>query len=446
MIISCVGLPIVFSSVCLAATYYVDSLKGNDSNPGSSLTAPWKTIQKAGDTMVAGDICLVQPGEYGERVYVKASGNSGSPIAYNASGTVKTKGFTINASYIKIIGFDITDTDADWTNGAGINVTNGNNCIIADNYVYEATCRGIVTSSASSFCTIKNNRLYRNGMVGIEVAGTNHTVEGNEIWGTIQHHPKWPDPPGADADGMRFFGRGHMIRNNYIHDITFEASENVDPHIDCFQTWGDSWSQAGTDIVFEQNRCIVLECQPTGNGHGFMLKGASNLIIRNNIIQSFGGVNTGAGGCSNLTIVNNVFASDPTFPLDNSPNGIGLFNAPNVTIKNNIFFDQPAHAIYVAGTSTSGLDVGYNLNYRSDGAPLWTSAYPHDLWNVDPKFVAPGNDFHLKADSPCIDRGIALLTVTSDFDGTSRPQGSGFDMGAYEQKVLVPPANLRMVK
>jgi parallel beta-helix repeat protein len=428
----------------LAGNTYFVAATGNDSGPGTS-GAPWKTIQKAADVMVAGDTCTVLPGTYDSRVRVYRSGNSGAPISYNTSGKVTMKGFTISASYINISGFEITNTDADWTDGAGINVTSGNTCRIEGNYVYEATCRGIVTSSGSSSCMIKNNRLYRNGMLGIEVAGSNHTVEGNEIWGTIQHHPKWPDPPGADADGMRFFGTGHLISGNYIHDISLKDPLNVDPHIDCFQTWGDYWNQAASNVVFEKNRCVVLESSATGNGHGFMLRGASNLIIRNNVIQSFGGVNTGGGGCSNLTILNNVFASDPTFSLDLNPIGIGLFSAPNVTIKNNIFYNQPGHIIYATGTSSNGLDVGYNLVYRSDGASLWTSAYPHDLWNVDPKFIVPGSDFHLKADSPCIDNGITLSNVTSDFEGTSRPQGNGYDIGAYEQEPLSPPGNVRMV-
>jgi len=398
--------------------------------------------------MAAGDACSVLSGTYNERVRINKSGNSGAPITYNTSGKVTMKGFTISASHIRISEFEITDTDADWTDGAGINVTSGNNCLIEDNYVYYATCRGIVTSSVTSLCTIKNNRLYRNGMLGIEVAGSSHTVEGNEIWGTIQHHPKWPDPPGADADGIRFFGTGHVIRSNYIHDITFNDPENVDAHIDCFQTWGDSWNQAGSNIVFERNRCVVLESVQGGNGHGFMLRGATNLTIRNNIIQSFGGVNTGGGGCSNLTIVNNVFASDPSFSLDGSPVGIGLFDAPNVTIKNNIFYNQPGHVIYVAGTSSTGLDVGYNLMYRTDGKSLWTSAYPHDLVNVDPKFVAPGSDFHLKADSPCIDAGVALSMVTTGFDENNRPEGDGYDIGPYEmlKDNLSPPKNLRTIE
>lgn len=41
-------------------------------------------------------------------------------------------------------------------------------------------------------------------------------------------------------------------------------------------------------------------------------------------------------------------------------------------------------------------------------------------------------NFHLLPNSPCIDSGNIEYSVTSDLDGTIRPQGSEVDMGAYE--------------
>jgi hypothetical protein len=47
--------------------------------------------------------------------------------------------------------------------------------------------------------------------MGIEVDGRDNLVEGNEVWGTIQYHPNWHNPPSwVDADGMKFFGSGHI--------------------------------------------------------------------------------------------------------------------------------------------------------------------------------------------------------------------------------------------
>ncbi len=50
--------------------------------------------------------------------------------------------------------------------------------------------------------------------------------------------------------------------------------------------------------------------------------------------------------------------------------------------------------------------------------------------NADPMFVDTG-DYHLAIDSPCIDAGIDSGLI-QDLDGNTRPQGDGYDMGAYE--------------
>jgi len=50
----------------------------------------------------------------------------------------------------------------------------------------------------------------------------------------------------------------------------------------------------------------------------------------------------------------------------------------------------------------------------------------------DPSFVNVGaNDFHLNANSPCIDKGIAN-GLPSDFESRARPVGSAIDIGAFE--------------
>src|SRR5262249_12750138 len=60
--------------------------------------------------------------------------------------------------------------------------------------------------------------------------------------------------------------------------------------------------------------------------------------------------------------------------------------------------------------------------------------------NVDPLFVnAAAHDFHLQPGSPAMERGVSLAAVTADFDGTPRPQGAAYDMGAYEYVLGQPP-------
>ncbi|MFC1592131.1 choice-of-anchor Q domain-containing protein [Thermodesulfobacteriota bacterium] len=50
-----------------------------------------------------------------------------------------------------------------------------------------------------------------------------------------------------------------------------------------------------------------------------------------------------------------------------------------------------------------------------------------------PLFVgAAGGDLRLQPDSPGVDTGTSVGAPADDIDGILRPQGAGFDMGAYE--------------
>ncbi len=419
-------------------SYYVATY-GDDSNPGTTRDRPWRTIQKAADSMVPGNTVTVLDGTYDERVITYTSGGPGAAITYQAEGTVTMKGFTVYADYISMKGFQITNTDDNGFEGWGI-LVKGSHCIIEENYIYFATRGGILLQAdqpdalTTSDCIVKHNRLYRNAVIGLEIKGRDHLVEGNEIWGTIQYHPNWINPPSSvDADGIRFFGAGHTFKGNHIHDITFDDPENIDPHMDCFQTWGPAYN-----IVFEQNLCENLEYQgPVEYGKGFMIEEKNppvrDLVVKNNIIQSFNHLTV--YDSENVMILNNTFSSDLSSSVEVT--GIAMINSPNATIRNNILYDNYHFNIKILGSSQTGLNAGYNLVYRSDGQPPLGSPMPDDLWNVNPLFVdATNNDFHLQVWSPAIDSGIILAEVNDDFDGNPRPLGEGFDIGAYENPFM----------
>lgn len=54
-------------TVKAASVFYV-SAAGNDNTGTGTLSNPWKTIQKAADTMTAGDTCIIRGGTYRETV------------------------------------------------------------------------------------------------------------------------------------------------------------------------------------------------------------------------------------------------------------------------------------------------------------------------------------------------------------------------------------------
>lgn len=426
-----------------AGTYYV-SPQGSDANPGSQ-DQPWRTIQHAADSLAPGDTVIVRPGSYPERVRVTRSGTPAAPLTFQADGTVSLRGFTVLADAVTIRGFTITSPDPHWQHGWGIFFA-GSHARIEDNTLAFSPAGGIVLYDfpgdglVPADGLIRHNRLERNAMVGIQVYGCNHRIERNEVSGSIQHHPAWPSPPpGADADGIRFFGSGHTFRANTIRDISYAAPENASPHIDCFQTWGPA-----EDILFEQNTCRVLTAQsPNETGQGFMIQALDgpvrNLTLRNNLIEAFRMVN--AYDAPGFVIVHNTFRGELAANRAWYPFGLSLNRSPHAVVKNNIFCDacDAFPCLQIDDASKQGLEAGHNAVYLSDGRQPPGSPTPSDLWGVDPRLQDPaGHDLRLRASSPCIDSAEAL-GVPVDHAGTARPQGAAPDIGAYEYSDAAPP-------
>jgi len=114
---------------------------------------------------------------------------------------------------------------------------------------------------------------------------------------------------------------------------------------------------------------------------------------------------------------------------------------------NDVFNDR----LFIITEVTADQITSYNIYLRASG-PVETATVTGEKWilttlssndlqsaweptaqNSDPLFVNPVSDFNLQASSPAIDNGVDLGSQYNlDFDGLTRPQGSGWDIGAYE--------------
>jgi hypothetical protein len=421
--------------------YYVDASKGSDSNAGTTTEIAWKTIQHAADNMKAGDIGTVLPGNYDERVQVTRSGTAQAPIIFQARSSegraVVTHGFTIRADHVHVIGFEITDTVNEVDDGAGIFVV-GSDCVISGNHIHDVTRPGIFLdakdpdSPLTSHCIVRENIIERAGLTGIWISGRQHLVESNNISHTLQHPRKWVNPPGwADADGLRFFGSGHTIRKNHVHDIRLSDEGNHSPHIDALQTYGPAY-----DILIEQNLFDV----PDDHMQGAMISSVNppvrDLTFRNNIFKVFRGLNIWGEKdvpLHNVHILNNTFVGNLAFTGE-SMYAIELHHVRGGLVANNIFFNNGNHRYpYLGEDHAEGTSSFNNCHFMNDGAPPKGIARSGDLWQMDPQFTnAAINDFRLAAGSRLIDAGRTLPQVSNDYSGVTRPQGKGYDIGAFE--------------
>ncbi len=150
----------------LTGDKYVASY-GNDGNAGTA-NAPWLTIQKAANTLTAGQTVIVRSGTYAERAAETTNGSSGSPITYRActacgdvviNGAGKDNCFVNDGAYVVLDGFKCINS-----NGPGIFFRNnaGDYCTIKNCVSYGQAADGIKVSQAD-YVTVDNCLVYDNG-------------------------------------------------------------------------------------------------------------------------------------------------------------------------------------------------------------------------------------------------------------------------------------------
>lgn len=107
-------------------------------------------------------------------------------------------------------------------------------------------------------------------------------------------------------------------------------------------------------------------------------------------------------------------------------------SSATLNFKNNICVDTLNFPFLTAGSTGVPTSHTNNLWYSSFGqpAPSWDTS----PLNVDPKFTNPGvSDFSLQSTSPAKDAGYNTAPiVATDILGITRPQGSAYDIGAFE--------------
>ncbi len=116
-----------------------------------------------------------------------------------------------------------------------------------------------------------------------------------------------------------------------------------------------------------------------------------------------------------------------------------LFNIDDHYGQVSMSGNEFANCIFVG---VSSLDVNNTYHRRLKNSEFsWDtnnffnsfSSQGDNPMSVDPKFINPSSgDFRLQSNSECIDVGLTLDEVTTDFDMLPRAQGAGHDIGAFE--------------
>jgi hypothetical protein len=184
------------------AVYYVSDESGDDSNPGTE-AQPWKTIQKAANTLDAGDTVYIRAGTYHERVIPQNSESTGNYITY-AAYPGETATLDGNGIFVPVDEGLLYISGKSYIEVSGLRVIN--------------SAQADILADGSSHIIIEKNYTDNTGSSGIGVWNSdNVTVDGNEVeracHGGMQEF--------ISVAGTHIF----EVKNNHVHNGTSQYSK-----------------------------------------------------------------------------------------------------------------------------------------------------------------------------------------------------------------------------
>ncbi len=418
--------------------YYV-SPQGNDSNPGT-FSQPWRTINKAANTVSPGDQVYLRGGTYIEYVTIARSGTQGKPIQFYAypgetpvmDGQNKLPNsedglLTIDGNWVEIYGLEVT-------NSAYIGIAlYGQHNTLTDVYVHHSWRNGVYLNG--DFNTIQDSRVWRNSMrseygaasgsSGIAASRdsvngvTEHAmIRGNEIW---ENWGQGINVHNADQVNIEEnISHDNYTANIYIHDISNVLCQSNLIYMDANNAYmGNLGPKVGIMMGEEYSPPVAMNIRVINNfaygNHrnlfwytGDMGGGMTNVLFANNTFVN--GSGDASNGNSNVILdpavnvnvrfVNNIVAQDNALPV------IDTVVQAGVTYSHNLWSKNPINAVRGSG------DVIGDPGLVKSG-----SAYSAE-W------------YRLLGTSPGINAALLMSEVPRDYFGDAR--GTAPDMGAAE--------------
>jgi hypothetical protein len=426
------------------AALYVDRNhpQASDANPGTE-DMPWKTMAHAAEMVTAGETVYVKAGVYADGdVEFANSGRADAEIVFAAypgdERQVILEGDRveiINVSYITVRGIKVQNSSDQGFYIRGpedpYSAPTGH-ITISGNHTYNTNSSGIAVWGVPwgkgpgdhdnlVDVVIENNLIElavnggSNECITVSHGVSNVDVNNNEI--------RLGGDGSGGGEGIDFKNgvRDSQIRNNYIHGLSRRA------------IYIDGGDEAGADnsnirihgnvLLNDPDNAIMIMSEGEGDVDGVYIY--NNLIVNPDkngigIWEHPDGV--GLNTINNIQIYNNTV-------IHGGHQGGGWGNisnkhesATNVVIRNNVTLDGYQFDIY--GTNQTTIE---NNLCRDDVCEIQN----------DPGFVNatldPATwDYHIKSTSPAIDAGVSNGAPSDDLDGNSRPQGGGYDLGAFE--------------
>jgi Right handed beta helix region len=378
-----------------AAIYYV-ATTGSDSN-SCTQSSPCRTIAKGRTMLASGDTLYIRSGTYFESIFVQTSNNLPSGSSWNTA--------TIIAGYP---GETVTLTgnfDFNFAIGGPPGLAR---YIIIENFIFDGGSIGALgcghpvdMSCGPHFIRWQNLEFKNNPHVAV---GNGFGASDLEYLNIFVH-----DQGTTRLTHAFYVGSPRSLYDNvHTRNTQGYGMHMYDEDPQCA-------GQCNTDSIIRNSRFE----QSHGDGAVTMNHGA-NMQFYNNIVYNndHGGL---AGICygamtNNTQVYNNTFYGNGGSAIATCAGG----GVTNTVIKNNLFHNN------VNNIDDRGVGSVFANN-------LCGSLGPHCEVVGDPAFTdAAAGDFTLQASSAARNAGVTLTTFNTDRIGTPRPQGSAWDIGAYE--------------
>jgi len=342
--------------------------------------------------------------------------DSGSPGRYIYAVIVEDSGsFGTKYSTIRYIWVDKVSS--------GIKVLFNTNVDIGYNRITNVYHETAIDARGFSDVALGTNKIHHN-----EIENTYDPV----AWSSVGRHGSCGNATGYGPDGI-------------------QASENVDIYNNTFTTrTGETWYCQHPDAIqADWSKMRIYNNKFLGGPSLFQnshernsSSNVSDLWFYNNLMINYtNGMQSMLGGDgttsrTRIYVFNNTFDGvKGGFAIPSSMHTLG-----DVQVRNNIFLD---------GWNVGWLpqsECGYITysNNATGGRSMTCGAPPADSYQINvtntngqmgtPTFVSRGSDYRLVAsDTVAKDHGYDLSAYfITDQDGTSRPQGVAWDIGAYE--------------
>ena len=436
------GSVLVLSSPDQAVEFVVDGLtiqNGKTSGSGGGLF----TLTGSGEVTLTNNI-----------VSGNVAGTSGGGVYANGSTVTLTNntitensgdGVYANGSTVTLTNNTITENSGGYGSGGGVYVYASTTAILANNTITGNSSGvnssgGGVNANGSTVILTKNiitgnSAVYSSGG-GVYANGSTVTLTNNTI---------------TENSGGWLYGGGVYVYGSTTATLTNNTITGNSAGI-----YGGGVYANGPTVILSKNTITGNSAGVYGGGvyasYSTTVTLTNNTITKNSTGSSGGGVYVYRP--TTVTLTNNTI-SENSAEADSGGVYIWLYgNSDTARIYNNIIFNNKAdtdgYDLYIINDGDDDLLASpvnlYNNDFDQSAAGTYIqipfSIDASNLDNEDPLFVGDDN-YHLIADSPCINAGDndAPDLPDTDKDGNPRITGGIVDMGAYEYDPSTPTAD-----